>query len=87
MIDYTTLTTEDFQDHCTALYAEQYRRNKLVTIPQTISDLTAAYVEVTGSTKEELKTAVDVITTEKEARTELVDSSVEPVEEPVKGGK
>lgn len=49
MIDYTTLTDEDFQAHCAALYAEQDRRSKLISIPNDVQQMAQDFASIGGN--------------------------------------
>ena len=81
MTDYTKLTTEDFQAHCTALYAEQDRRAKLDSIPNDVKQLAQDF-ETLGGNREQLFEDVNTeLVAEKLARE--TKESIEPEEKEI----
>lgn len=60
-LNYSELSEEDFQAHCTALYLEQDRRSKLGSIPEDIKKLAQDFEQL-GGDNADLVTAVQDIT-------------------------
>lgn len=52
MIDYTKLTKEEFEQHAQALYSEQDRRAKLVSIPEEVKRLSNSFEDIGGDKAE-----------------------------------
>jgi hypothetical protein len=58
MIDYTKLTEDEFQEHCSALYGEQDRRSKLRDIPSDVQKLAKDF-EALGGDRADLITKIN----------------------------